>query len=42
MAGNQNDRRDREIIESAFPIRETNGDTKMKNISPLLYLISMA
>ena len=34
MARNQNDRRDREIIESAFPIRETNGDTKMKNISP--------
>lgn len=42
MVGNQNDRGDRERIESAFPIRETNGDTKMKNISPLLYLISMA
>jgi len=34
MVGNQYDRRDRERIESAFPIRETNGDTKMKNISP--------
>jgi len=34
MDGNQNDRGDRERIESAFPIRETNGDTKMKNISP--------
>ena len=34
MAGNQNDKGDRERIGSAFPIRETNGDTKMKNISP--------
>ena len=25
---------DRERIESALPIKETNGDTKMKNISP--------
>ena len=42
MAENQDDRGNRERIESAFPIRETNGDTKMKNISPLVYLISMA
>lgn len=34
MAGNKNDRGDRERIGSAFPIRETNWDTKMKNISP--------
>ena len=34
MAKNQNDRGNRERIEGAFPIRETNGDTKMKNISP--------
>jgi len=34
MVGNQNERGDRERIESTFPIRETNGDTKMKNISP--------
>jgi len=34
MAENQNDIGNRERIESAFPIRETNGDTKMKNISP--------
>ena len=34
MAENQDDRGNRERIESAFPIRETNGDTKMKNISP--------
>ena len=34
MAKNQDDRGDRERIEGAFPIRETNGDTKMKNISP--------
>jgi len=31
---NQNDRGNRERIEGAFPIMETNGDTKMKNISP--------
>jgi len=29
-----NDRGDKGKIVSAFPIRETNGDTKMKNISP--------
>jgi len=34
IAENRNDRGDRERIECAFPIRETNGDTKMKNISP--------
>lgn len=34
IAENRNDRGDREIIEGAFPIRETNGDTKIKNISP--------
>ena len=34
MARNQNDRGDRERIESAFPFTETNGDTKMKNIRP--------
>jgi len=34
MARNQNDRGNRERIEGAFPIRETSGDTKMKNISP--------
>ena len=34
MTENRNDRGDRERIEGAFPIRETNGDTKMKNISP--------
>ena len=34
MAENRNDRGDRERIEGAFPIRETNGDTKIKNISP--------
>ncbi|MCY6524861.1 hypothetical protein, partial [Actinobacillus pleuropneumoniae] len=27
-------RREDERIEGAFPIRETNGDMKMKNISP--------
>jgi len=31
---NRNDRGNRERIEGAFPIKETNGDTKMKNISP--------
>lgn len=31
---NRNDKGNREKIEGAFPIRETNGDTKMKNISP--------
>ena len=34
MAENRNDRRNRENIEGAFPNRETNKDTKMKNISP--------
>lgn len=34
MAENKNDRGNRERVEGAFPIRETNGDTKMKNISP--------
>ena len=34
MDENQNDRGNRERIEGAFPIRETNGDTKIKNTSP--------
>ena len=34
MAENRNGRREDERIEGAFPIRETNGDMKMKNISP--------
>ena len=34
MAENKNDRGNRERVEGAFPIKETNGDTKMKNISP--------
>jgi len=34
MAENQNDRGNRERFEGSFPIRETNGDTKMKNIRP--------
>jgi len=34
MVEHLNDRGDRGRIVSAFPIRETNGDTKMKNISP--------
>ena len=34
MAKNRNDRGNRERVEGAFPIRETNRDTKMKNISP--------
>jgi len=33
MARNPNGRGDRERIEGAFPIRETNRDTKMKNIN---------
>ena len=33
-AENRNDRGNREIFEGGFPIRETSGDTKMKNISP--------
>jgi len=33
-AENQNDQRNRERIEGAFPIRETNADNKMKNVSP--------
>ena len=35
MAENRNGRREDERIEGAFPIRETNGDMKMKNISHL-------
>ena len=34
MAENRNGRDDDERIEGTFPIRETNGDMKMKNISP--------
>ena len=34
MADNRNGRDDEERIEGTFPIRETNGDMKMKNISP--------
>lgn len=34
MAKNRNDRGNRERVEGAFPIKETNGDTKLKNISP--------
>ena len=34
MVENRNDRGNRERVEGAFPIRETNKDTKMKNISP--------
>ena len=34
MVENRNERGNRERVEGAFPIRETNGDTKMKNISP--------
>eukprot|EP00253_Pinus_taeda_P025274 PITA_25274 len=34
MAENINARGNGERIEGTFPIRETNGDTKMKNISP--------
>jgi len=34
MAQNKNDMGNREIFEGVFPIRETNGDTNMKNISP--------
>lgn len=34
MAKNRNARGNGERIEGTFPIRETNGDTKMKNISP--------
>ena len=33
MAENRNDRGNRERVESSFPIRETNADTKMKNIN---------
>ena len=35
MAEQKNARGNGESIEGTFPIRETNGDTKMKNISPL-------
>jgi len=34
MAENINDRGNAEIIEGTFPIQGTNGDTKMKNMSP--------
>jgi len=34
MAENRSDRDDDDRIEGTFPIRETNGDMKMKNISP--------
>jgi len=34
MVENQDDIGNSERIKRAFPIRETNGDTKMKNISP--------
>lgn len=34
MDENRNDKGDRERIEDDFPIREANGDCKMKNISP--------
>ena len=34
MAKNRNARGNGERIEGTFPIRKTNGDTKMKNISP--------
>ena len=34
MAENQNDRGNGERIEGAFPTLETNGNTKLKNISP--------
>ena len=34
MAENRNARANGERIEGTFPIRETNVDTKMKNISP--------
>jgi len=33
MAENRNDRGNRERVEGGFPIRETNGDTKINNIS---------
>ena len=34
IAENRNNRGDKEIIEGYFPIKETNGDARMKNISP--------
>ena len=34
MVEHRNGIGDEERIEGAFPIRETNGDMKMKNISP--------
>ena len=34
MDENRNERGNRERIEGAFPIIETNGDARMKNISP--------
>jgi len=34
MSENRNERGDRERIEGAFLIKETNGDSKMKNVSP--------
>jgi len=34
MAKNRNDKGNTERVEGAFPMRETNGDTKMKSIIP--------
>ena len=34
MAENRNARGNGKRVEGTFPIRETNGETKMKNISP--------
>jgi len=34
MVEHRNNIGNEERIEGAFPIQETNGDTKMKNISP--------
>ena len=34
MSENRNDSGNRERVEGALPIKETNGDTKMKNINP--------
>lgn len=36
MAVNSNEKGNREIFEGSFPIRETNGDTKMKDRSPFV------
>lgn len=37
MAENRNDRREDERIEGAFPIRETNGDMKIKKHKSLSF-----